>query len=509
MQFKTSSSALIPSYMKTSFLALIILVAAVTTPSVHGTLHGLANDESRYNEQERSFADSTYHRVLISGPNAIPAFVQGNLGQIAGINNLKDSDIQAKAQAILQSLIKGNNNFGAVGSEGFTSTGKTFTTKDGSIHLRFTQSIGGTPVELAGMAVHADKNGTVFAVNGEFVPGSTIPTKPILNADTALDIALRQSGVTGDDLDWVPGEAAKLTVVRGRDGLGYLAWKRAISFTVPESGIPHKDYIFADSQRGDFVAIQPTIYGARALTTSNCRQTTDSCVVVSSSQNTIDSGDAAINGAHNFAISTYDYYKLKFNRDSIDNAGMTLLSRVHYGLNYNNAFWDGTQMTYGDGDGTTFGPFSLDADIVGHELTHGVTERTSGLIYWGESGALKEALSDIFGALIDRYTGATGDDIWLIGESTTTPGIDGDALRDMSNPERFGDYDCYSTRYTGYEDYGGVHTNSGIANLAFYILVTGNVHPRAVLCPPSGLGTATGIGFDAAEQIFIMQTWLV
>ena len=91
---------------------------------------------------------------------------------------------------------------------------------------------------------------------------------------------------------------------------------------------------------------------------------------------------------------------------------MTLISRVHYDRDYNNAFWDGTQMTYGDGDGVTFIELSRDADVVAHELTHGVTERSSGLIYQNESGALNEAWSDIFGALVDEATGATGADIW-------------------------------------------------------------------------------------------------
>ena len=131
--------------MKTFVLAFIIILAAVTTPSAHGALRGPAEKESRSDAQETSFAGRTHHRVLVTGPNAIPSFVQGNLGRIAGIRNLKDLDIQAKAQEILQSLVKGKN-FGAIGSVGFTSKGKTFTTKDGSIHLRFTQSIGGRSV---------------------------------------------------------------------------------------------------------------------------------------------------------------------------------------------------------------------------------------------------------------------------------------------------------------------------------------------------------------------------
>ncbi len=177
---------------------------------------------------------------------------------------------------------------------------------------------------------------------------------------------------------------------------------------------------------------------------------------------------------------------------------MTLISRVHYDRNYNNAFWDGTQMTYGDGDGVTFIPLSQDADVVAHELTHGVTERSSGLIYQNESGALNEAWSDIFGALVDRQEGATGADIWLIGEDIYTPGTPGDALRDMADPAAVRRLTTTTpTRYTGTADNGGVHRNSGIANLAFQLLVDGGTHPRGKTSV-----NVPGIGFDAAADIF-------
>ena len=126
--------------------------------------------------------------------------------------------------------------------------------------------------------------------------------------------------------------------------------------------------------------------------------------------------------------------------DWLDHYGQGMVSSAHLKRNYNNAFWDGSQMTYGDGDGVTFIPLSQDADVVAHELTHGVTERSSGLIYQNESGALNEAWSDIFGALVDRQVGATGTDIWLIGEDIYTPGTPGDALRDMACPSCVGDY---------------------------------------------------------------------
>lgn len=201
--------------------------------------------------------------------------------------------------------------------------------------------------------------------------------------------------------------------------------------------------------------------------------------------------DAAAVDAHYFAGLTFDYYKTVFNRNSYDNKGGALKSSVHYGRNYNNAFWNGTQMVYGDGDGTTFIPLSGGIDVVAHELTHAVTETSSNLTYQNESGALNEAISDIFGTLIEFYNNKTPD--YEIGEDIYTPKIAGDALRSMSNPTKYGDPDNYANRYTGTSDNGGVHTNSGIINKAAYLIAQGGTAYGV---------TVTGIGNDKLAQIF-------
>ena len=165
------------------------------------------------------------------------------------------------------------------------------------------------------------------------------------------------------------------------------------------------------------------------------------------------------------------YYKATFNRNSINDAGAPLKSTVHYGSRYNNAFWNGSQMVYGDGDGVTFTSLSGGIDVIGHELTHAVTEYSSDLIYQNESGALNEAISDVFGTLVEFYDNRNPD--WEIGEDIYTPGKAGDALRSMSDPTKYGDPDHYSKRYTGTSDNGGVHTNSGIINKQAYLLANG------------------------------------
>ncbi|MEH7461398.1 M4 family metallopeptidase [Bacillus thuringiensis] len=203
------------------------------------------------------------------------------------------------------------------------------------------------------------------------------------------------------------------------------------------------------------------------------------------------SRDAAAVDAHYYAGVTYDYYKNTFNRNSYDNAGAALKSTVHHKSGYNNAFWNGTQMVYGDGDGYTFAPLSGSLDVTGHELTHAVTEYSSNLVYQNESGALNEAISDIFGTLVEYYDNRNPD--WEIGEDIYTPGTAGDALRSMSDPTKYGDPDHYSKRYTGTSDNGGVHTNSGIINKAAYLLANGGTHYGV---------TVNGIGKDKVGAIY-------
>ena len=176
---------------------------------------------------------------------------------------------------------------------------------------------------------------------------------------------------------------------------------------------------------------------------------------------------ADINNAHDYAGDTYDFYFTRFSRDSYDNRGGTLKSYVCYGTNYQNAFWDGTRMTYGNG-------FAAADDVVAHELSHGVTENSSNLVYSNQSGALNESFSDIFGEAVD-LTNTGGNDStsvrWDMGEDI--PGIG--AIRDMMDPTRFGDPDRTNSSYyyCGTGDYGGVHTNSGVPNKAFALMVDG------------------------------------
>lgn len=238
----------------------------------------------------------------------------------------------------------------------------------GSAHVRVVNVIKGLPVEGANLVVHIEKDGTITMVNGELLEDDIPDDVEKLPANEALQLALKKLGLANSGGEWK--DEPVTTVVRTDDGKACMAWKQAYSYeTVEEDGStrPHLDEIFADVSTGYPCNVFPKIYGVRTMSTSNCRQGT-SCSTVTTSSNIIsaDSFDAAIAAAHNNAIMTYNYFFNNFNRDSIDDNGMTLRSRVHYGYQYNNAFWNGYEMTYGDGDGVTFRPLCMDVDVVAH-----------------------------------------------------------------------------------------------------------------------------------------------
>lgn len=201
--------------------------------------------------------------------------------------------------------------------------------------------------------------------------------------------------------------------------------------------------------------------------------------------------------AHWGAEMTYDYYLTAHNRNSYNNAGGVLKSYIHYSTSYNNAFWNGSVMTYGDGDGSTFSPLT-ELDICAHELSHGVTSTSSNLVYSYESGALNESFSDIFGISTDFYARpATAN--WTLGDQSYTPSTPGDGIRYMNNPNLAGDPDTYlgTNWYTGTGDNGGVHYNSGVQNFWYYLLCTGGSGTNDV-----GFAyNVTGITMNKARQI--------
>jgi Zn-dependent metalloprotease len=252
------------------------------------------------------------------------------------------------------------------------------------------------------------------------------------------------------------------------------------------------------------------------------------------------SKDVMVNEAYDGAGKTYDFYMKVFNRNSIDGRGLRLDSTVHYGIKYMNAFWDGQQMVYGDGDGEIFERFTKSLDVIGHELTHGVTQYEAGLNYEEQSGALNESFSDVFGSLVKQYARKQRADKadWLIGKEIFSKGVKGVALRSMKAPgTAFDDpligkdeqpahmKDFVKTQ----DDNGGVHINSGIPNKAFYelairlggyaweragriwyVTLCGRLRPESVFqdCADATFDVARELyGADSVEQRAVREAW--
>jgi Zn-dependent metalloprotease len=191
-------------------------------------------------------------------------------------------------------------------------------------------------------------------------------------------------------------------------------------------------------------------------------------------------GGKSVSEAYDYSGDTYKFFKNVLDRNSIDSRGMRLDSSVHYGEDYNNAFWNGTQMVYGDGDVEIFDRFTKCLDVIGHELTHGVTQYEAALEYEGQPGALNESFSDVFGTLVKQYTLKQSVDKadWLIGEGLFSSKVKGVALRSMKKPgTAYDDPTIGKDPQPGHmknyvkttSDNGGVHINSGIPNHAFYL----------------------------------------
>lgn len=409
-------------------------------------------------------ASETKIHVQDQDEKGVPTFLVGEFGKI-------DKSDKKAAKALLKAqkeLLKMS------GVEDFDD-GTEFTDGLGHKHFRFKQKIRGLRVVGGEFIVHVDANGNVYAMNGRFAPDQDLARTPTVDAWLAMDKAAKQAGI--ENGKWTEKKPELVYVVNEKSN-AFLAWEASVTYT-NEEGLQH-DIVYADATSGDLVLKNARIHRARNRNTYNLNGGTTLPGTLVMTETSAPHSDLSIAKAHEFAGVTYDYYWGTHGRDSYNGAGATIKSSVHYSTNYNNAFWWSQQMTYGDGDGVQFGPFSRALDVVAHELTHAVTEYSANLVYSNESGALNEATSDILGAAAEAWKyGVVDSRTWKIGEDCYTPGTAGDALRYMNNPTADGSsYDYYPERYTGTGDNGGVHLNSGIANLAVYLMAMGGTHPR-------------------------------
>lgn len=398
------------------------------------------------------------------------------------------------------------------------------TDKIGFTHSKYQVYFKNIPVEGAVYTVHASE-GKINSASGEYIPGQDISVTPKTSEREAFNCAIRYVNATRYKWESTdnPRPVGELTILP-MDSTYVLTYKFDIYATEPLS----RQYIFVDANGGTIVKafnrihVIDAIGTAKTMYNGNVTFTTDSyngsyrlresgrgsgietynlnhstsystaTDFIDADNNwtdTIDYNHAA-NDAHYGTEATYDYYFTKFGRNSYDNNGAKIISYVHYSRNYVNAFWDGTCMTYGDGDGVTYLPLTP-IEVVAHEITHGVTEHSAGLIYSGESGALNESFSDIFGVVIDFFKNPTRAN-YLMGDAMSTTHT---PFRSMQNPNDYGDPGTYKGLY--WDPYQEVHTNSGVQNHWFYLLCEGGVGTNEL----GNSYNIAGIGRDKAAKI--------
>ncbi|QRK13939.1 M4 family metallopeptidase [Archangium violaceum] len=368
---------------------------------------------------------------------------------------------------------------------------RAYTDAQGDTHLRYGVRHNGRAIYGGELRLHA-RGGKIFAANTNIRGDLKGPEKATIAPEAAISAAEQDRS------------APKSSRIAGEPELFYYRSgdKLLLVYEVRQTGeqadgTPVDDSVLVDAADGSFVARIPHVHTAglsRKMYDGKNLTTLPGTLARTEGQAPV--ADAIVNENYDHLGTVYNCYNSLFGRDSIDNAGATLISTVHHRVKYVNAFWDGTQMVYGDGDEVTAINLAKSLDVTAHELTHAVTDYESELIYSGESGGLNESMSDIFGAVCEWYGDGkvVSAETWLVGDDIWTPATPGDALRYMANPTQDGDsLDYYPDYYSGVD----VHYSSGISNLAFYLLSQGGTHPTGKTTT-----AVEGIGIEKAARIF-------
>lgn len=413
-----------------------------------------------------------------------------------------DKDPRVKA---LKNALTAQSSVGLTGNENF-SVRRHWVDELGKTHTHFDQTINGLKVYGTSLIMHKGAENTGLANTTAQAEVYAISGNLAIDSHPSQSTLMRSSNDNGTQAISAARTLGKIIkkpelayVYLPETGETKLAWKIDVKYN-SANGFEH-DIMFFDTVTSEELARHPQVYRAKVHNTYNMNNqpyyssSAPGTLVCSTGQNC---SDASAQRAHSGASTVYDYYSVKHGRDGINDNGMNMISSVHTGTNWNNAVWYNNQMMYGDGDGSTFTDLTSDFDIIAHELTHGVTSFTANLVYQNESGALNEAWSDIMGVSAEAYKNGWTSPAWLLGDGAYTPGTAGDALRYMDDPVKDGSSrDYYPDRYQGTADNGGVHWNSGIANLAYSLLVDGGTHPRG-----KSSTQVPGIGLAKAEKIF-------
>jgi Zn-dependent metalloprotease len=350
-------------------------------------------------------------------------------------------------------------------------------------HLRLQQQRHGLEVVDGLLIAHFDARGVFYRLDGP-VQLRDVPATPTLPASLVPVAAQAEPALAA----LAAGPAQLVYVVSSRDDRLHLAWESL--FTGARDGAPARDRVFVDAHDGRVVDVLPQVEMLRNRLTYDANHSISLPGTLKRSETTPPVADVDVNDAHDNAGVMYDCFHDLFGRDSLDDQGMTLRSVVHYSTNYANAFWDSTEMVYGDGDPSAdILPLDRALDIGVHEMTHGVTEREAGLTYSGESGALNESVSDTAAATCESWSrgGVVDANTWTIAEDVIQP-----PLRWLDDPAKDGASKDYYSTSLGNAD---PHYGSGVPNLAFYLMSAGGHHPRG-----KSAIEVTGMGIVAAEE---------
>jgi Zn-dependent metalloprotease len=356
--------------------------------------------------------------------------------------------------------------------------------------VRLDQRHNGLPVFDAQLVVHFDPAGAITAVNGTFLPGLKVPLQPALGAATAAAAAVTAvASARGVDAAALSASSPVLGVTKA--GLAQdVAGPQALAWSTTVSGPGVRQFVFVDATRGGVVEMFDGLPTERRRENYNMlEQSNYDLAIRCRFEGDAPSGEPDCDNAFVFSGDTYNLYWNGFRRDSVDNLGLTLKSYVHFFSPIcPNAFWNGQFMTY-------CSTFPHD-DVAGHEITHGVTEFSANLVYAYQPGALNESFSDIFGETIDLLNESENEpgSRWQIGEGIAGLG----PIRDMSDPTIFGDPDATdSPNYTcSASDNGGVHSNSGVPNKAYFLMADGGTH-NGILVNGIGLTRASAVEYRA------------
>jgi neutral peptidase B len=428
----------------------------------------------------------------------------------------------------------------------------------GTYHARTVEQYNGIPVYGSGQTVALDGNNNVYASMGKITQNlsrTIIPTEASISEEAAIEIVKKDVESQIGEVKNYDGIDTELTIYPYQ-GNYYLTHLVKASTSFPAPGYFH---YFVDATSGKVInsynaihGVDPTtlspvtgkgldvhgklqyfpvgkdlkngtsyLFGASVankntvpIATFDARRIDEFSFLLASAILGFTGWEVSTNSSSNFfynpaAVSAHlnsdkvnKYYQNIHKRNSLDDKGMKLINTVHIGTKWNNAGWNGKQMMYGDGDGSMYSSLSGALDVAGHEMTHGVIEHTTDLIYEGESGAINESLADILGNFAEIYS--TGETEWDLGEDVYTPNIPGDGgLRSMSDPGSqpvstkyipTGYYpDHYDERYQGTLDNGGVHINSSINNKAAYLITEGGTNNGIEII---------GVGRSKAEKIY-------